>query len=301
VHPVLFHFGAILIPAYGAVAALGVLLALLLAQRTARIVGANPNLVWNLSVIAIFAALGASRLLLVLVNLGDLRQHPRWMLGLAMIHHPLLAGVGALAGLAAAISYTRWQKMPLLQTADALAAPLALGLAFEQIGSLLAGSGYGTEAGAGIAARWAVTYSHPLAALWSGTPLGVALHPVQAYAALADLTLALLILLWLTGRRRAGDVSGMALMGFGVALYVTEFWRDPGGRGALFGGALDGPQAASVFLVLVGAFLLADWKMRHVEESDAQTPLLIENDNCAGLNPTLAAPEQEAGPSLRSG
>lgn len=266
-HPVLLPFGAILIPSYGAVAALGVLLALFLAQRTARIVGANPNQVWNLSVIAVFAALAASRLLLVVVNLGDLRRHPRWMLGLAMIHHPLLAGVGALAGLAAAIFYARWQKMPLLQTADALAAPVALGLGFEQIGALLAGSGYGTQ----TTVRWAVTYSHPLAALWSGTPLGVALHPVQVYAALANLTLALLILLWLTGQRRTGDVTGMALMGFGVALYITEFWRDPEGRGALFGGVLDGPQAAAVVLVLAGAFLLTDWKMQRLEFSGAES------------------------------
>jgi phosphatidylglycerol:prolipoprotein diacylglycerol transferase len=256
VHPVLFHFGAILIPAYGVLASLGVLLALLLAQRTARIVGANPNQIWNLSVVAVFAALAASRLLLILVNLGDLRSHPRWILALAMIHHPLPAAIGAVAGLVAAAVYIRWQRLPLAATADALAAPIALGLAFEQLGALLAGSGYGIETNV----RWAVTYSHPLAALWSGTPLGVPLHPVQAYAALADLTLALLLLFLLPVRRRAGDVAGIALLGFGVALFITEFWRDREGRGAVFSGALDGPQVAAVLMVVLGALILADWK-----------------------------------------
>ena len=91
VYPVLFHIGAILIPSYGALAALGVLLALFLAQRTARIAGVNAGKIWNLCVLALFAAIIAQRLLLVVVNWSDLRHHPSWMLGLGMIHHPLVS------------------------------------------------------------------------------------------------------------------------------------------------------------------------------------------------------------------
>jgi len=256
VYPVLFHLGAILIPAYGASAAVGVLLALLLAQRAARVAGLNPGHIWNLCVVTLFAALVSSRLLLVLVNWSDLRLHPSWMLGLAMIHHPLLGAVGALAGVAAAVLFARWQKLPLGTTADVLAAPLALGLAFEQLGALLAGSGYGTEA----AVRWAVVYTNPLAARWSGTPLGIALHPVQAYLALAFLTLSIFLLVWLPARRQQGDVAGLWLMGTGVAIYMTELWRDPEGRGTLLHGALDWPQVVSVVLVLAGALALLERK-----------------------------------------
>ena len=49
-------------------AALGVLLALFLAQRTARVAGVNPGQVWNLCVVSLFAALVAQRLLLVAIN-----------------------------------------------------------------------------------------------------------------------------------------------------------------------------------------------------------------------------------------
>ena len=79
-HPVLFHIGAILIPSYGAMAAVGVLLALVLAQRAARVVGLLPAHVWNLCVIGLFAALVGSRLLLVLMNWHDLLRHPLWLL-----------------------------------------------------------------------------------------------------------------------------------------------------------------------------------------------------------------------------
>ncbi|HEX8811864.1 MAG TPA: prolipoprotein diacylglyceryl transferase family protein, partial [Terracidiphilus sp.] len=186
-HPVLFHIGPVLIPSYGAIAALGVLLALLLAQRLALVVGLAPQHIWNLSILALVAALVGARLLLVVVNWRDLRAHPLWMLGLAMIHNPLLAGAGALAGLLAAWIYARKAKMPLLVTADVLAAPVALALVCEQIGALLAGSGYGSAA----SVRWAIVYTSPLAARWSGAPLGVAVHPVQAYAAFGMLVVAI--------------------------------------------------------------------------------------------------------------
>jgi phosphatidylglycerol:prolipoprotein diacylglycerol transferase len=254
VHPVLFHIGAVVIPSYGALAAIGVLAALLLAQRTARIVALSPAHVWNLCVVALFAALLGSRLLLVAVNWRELLRHPLWILGLATIHHPLLAAAGVVCGLIAALAYIRWQHLPFAPTLDALAAPLVVGMAFEQLGALLAGAGYGTE----TSVRWAVVYTSPLAARWSGAPLAVPVHPVQAYAALAYSTLAILLLVWLPARRQSGDVAGVALLGTGVATYVTEFWRDPEGRGQLLHGALDGPQLAALAFVLAGGLLLLD-------------------------------------------
>jgi phosphatidylglycerol:prolipoprotein diacylglycerol transferase len=276
VHPVLFHIGAVLIPAYGASAAVGVLLALFLAQRTARIAGVNAAQVWNLCVLTLFAALVAQRLLLVLINWTDLRRHPQWMLAISMIHHPLLMGAGALAGVGSAVFYALRQRMPLGATADALAAPLALGLAFEQLGALLAGSGYGTAAGV----RWAVTYTDPMAARWSGTPLGIPLHPVQAYAALAFLTLSVLLLVWLPARRQQGDVAGLGLMGTGIAVFLTELCRDPEGRGALLGGALDWPQLAAILFVLAGALMLRERK-RPVEGCGCPSRPLNETETAA--------------------
>jgi len=261
VHPVLFHIGPILIPAFGVLSALGVLLGLFLAQRTARLAGLNAGKVWNLCVVGLFSALIVQRLLLVLLNWSELRLHPQWMLALSMIHHPLLTGAGAIAGAAAAAVYARRSQMPLAATADALAAPLSLGLAFEQLGALFAGSSYGTE----TTVRWAVTYTDPLVARWSGTPLGVPLQPVQAYAAVAFLTLSLLLLFLLQKRKQHGDVAGLWFIGAGVVIFMTELWRDREGRGALLQGALDGPQLAAILLVLAGAIVLRERKGPGVE------------------------------------
>jgi phosphatidylglycerol:prolipoprotein diacylglycerol transferase len=231
-----------------------VLLALFLAQRAARIVGVAPHHVWNVSVIALFAALAGSRLLLAVINWRDLRRHPLWAFGLSRIHSPVLAAIVTLLGALAAFWYIRWQRMPRAATLDVLSAPLVVALACEQAGALLAGSDYGTDA----SVPWAVIYTHPLATRWSGTPLGVPLHPVQAYAALAYLTLAVALLILLPMRRQAGDVAGVMLMGVGVVLFTTEFWRDPEGRGQLLHGALDGPQIAAIILLFLGALLLRE-------------------------------------------
>ena len=253
-YPVLFHFGSFLIPAYGASVAVGVLLALYLAERTARRVGIDSQQVWKLCVVALFAALVTSRLLLVALNWSELRLHPSWLLTLAMVHHPLLACFGALVAMVVAVLYGRRQGLPLWTTADALAAPVALAAVFEQLGALLAGSGYGTE----TAARWAVTYTDPLAGIWSGAPLGVGVHPVQGYAALGFLALSIFLMIWLPRRRQAGDVAGLLLLGAGVVVFFTEFWRDAEGRGAVLGGALDGPQMAAAVLVVVGGVMLLE-------------------------------------------
>lgn len=247
-----------MIPSYGVIAALGVLLGLGLSQRTARVVRLDTTKIWNLCILSLFAALAAGRLLLILANLPALRHHPAWLLGLAMVHHPIVASVSAVAGFACAAWYARRSGLPLLAAADALAPPLALGLAFEQLGTLASGSGYGIEAGPGL--HWAVTYSSLLATVWSGTPLGIPLHPVQAYSALAFLALAVLLFVWLPYQRRRGDVTGLGLIGAGVAIYLTEIWRDFAGRGSMFQGTLDGPQIAAVALVISGALILRERK-----------------------------------------
>ncbi len=273
-----------MIPSYGALAALGVILALLLAQRTAALAGLNANHLWNLCVVALFAALIGSRLFLVIVNWRVVLHHPSWILTLAMIHHPLVGAAGSLAAVAFAWLYARWQKMPVLAVADALAAPLALGLAFGQVGALLAGAGYGTEAGHGL--PWAVTYTDPLATQWSGTPLYTPLHPVQGYAALCFLVLAVALYILLSRRRQIGDVAGVWLLGTGVAVFVTEIWRDRDGRGAVFGGLLDGPQIAAIVLVIAGGFLLRERKpggqpegSAAVQEPDASGDAKAEDDS----------------------
>ena len=270
-------------------AAAGVLVALALAQRTARTASVSPAQVWNVCVIALFAALLGSRLLLVALNWRELMRHPLWMFGLATIHNPWVAGAGALIGGLAALVSMRWRHLQIMATLDALAAPLTLGLAFEQFGALLAGAGYGAE----TTVRWAVVYSHPLAQRWSGTPLGVPLHPVQAYAALAYVTLAVLLLMGMPLRRQSGDVAGTALMGIGVSIFITELWRDPEGRGQALHGSLDGPQVAAIVMVVAGGLALL--QRRGCALSHGLPPFQREKVANAGLGTVVRSEAERNG------
>lgn len=266
-HPVLFQLGQLVIPSYGAVAALGVLLALALELQIARKLQLDPNRVWNLSVIMLFTALAGARLLLVVANWPVLREHPLWMLNLAMVHHPVVGAIETSLAIVVGGVYVLLRQLPFRATADCLAAPTALGLGFEQIGAVLAGSGYGT----GTDVPWAVTYTHPLAARWSDAPLGIPVHPVQVYAAMCFFAIALAIVLWLPHRGQHGDLTGLFLMSTGATMYITEFWRDPLGRGALFQGMLKAPQLAGIILVLAGALLLLECKSERIVPKSTPT------------------------------
>jgi phosphatidylglycerol:prolipoprotein diacylglycerol transferase len=263
-HPVLFQIGSLLVPSYGACAALGVLLALGFAQSTARKAGiaaeSAPRHAWNMIVLAVFASLATSRFLLIAMNLSGLRRHPSWLLAVAMVHHPLLTVAGAAGAAVAVLWYARWARLPLAAVADCLAAPVALGMAAEQVGALMAGSDFGRDAlTPGI---WAVIYASPQAARWSGTPLGIPLYPVQAYAALGALLLACVCFGWMFLARRRGDVAGIWLLGAGSLLFVTEMYRDWEGRGVLLGGRVDIPQLVGLGLVVCGGLVLWDWPRR---------------------------------------
>jgi phosphatidylglycerol:prolipoprotein diacylglycerol transferase len=214
----------------------------------------NARHAWNMLVLAVFAALVASRLLLIVMNLSDLRKHPAWLLAVAMVHHPLLTGVGVLGGLIAVVVYARWMKLSLRVVMDALAAPVSVGMAAEQVGALLAGSDYGTE----TQVRWAVVYTSPWAARWSAAPMDTPVHPVQAYAALGALFAAVLAFVWLRRGRRPGDAAGVWLIAAGAVLYLTENFRDWEGRGVMLGGFIDAPQLVALGLVLAGGWLLTD-------------------------------------------
>ncbi len=253
-YPVLFHIGPIVVPSYGVMAAVGVLLALALLLRTARLAELNPGLLWNLSIVGLFAALVGSRLLLLVLNWSVVRMHPAWLLSLAMVHHPLLAAIGIAFAIAAMVPYACARQLPWRGTADAFAAPVALALACEQVGALLGGSGYGRETDV----RWAVVYTSPFAMNWSGAPLFDPVHPVQAYAACAFLMIAGGLLVGMRRMRRPGDTAGIALLAMGATVYMTEFFRDAEGRGLFLGGLLDGPQLAAIGLLLLGAFVLFD-------------------------------------------
>lgn len=245
-YPRLLQFGHIAIPTYGVLAAIALIASLALAMFTARRLTLDPNKIWNLSLIGIFTALLGSRLLLILVHFHDFLAHPFWMLGLVTIRGRGVFYGSVLLAICACIGYIFANRLPLRRTLDCLAPSAALGLAIGSLGAFAAGSDYGAPTNQ----PWGVIYRHGLAALWSGTPLGIRLHPVQLYEALITFLLLALLLLWLPSAHD-GDIAGAFLFVYGIALYFLDFYR--GDRDFIFHEAITISQLVAIVLVLAGA------------------------------------------------
>jgi phosphatidylglycerol:prolipoprotein diacylglycerol transferase len=261
VHPLLFHFGHIAIPTYGAFTALALLSALAVSMWTANRAGLNPDKVWNLELIAILTALFAARLLMIAGHPHLFRDHPFWLLGLVTMPSLWLTLGGVLVGSLGALLYALAEGLPVLKVADVLAPAVALAFAVQRIGAFFGGSAWGTPA----QLPWGVVYRSPVAYLWYRVPLGVALHPVQLYDSAASLVIFLLLLSM--GRRgqtgrlgegwagQAGEIAGAWLFLYGLIRFFLEFLRGDSARTPLFGGAVTLAQVLAVGAVVAGGVL----------------------------------------------
>jgi phosphatidylglycerol:prolipoprotein diacylglycerol transferase len=145
--------------------------------------------------------------------------------------------------------------MPALGTCDAFAPGLALGHAIGRIGCFAAGCCYGKE----THHWWGVTFTNPLAAEITGTPLGRPLEPTQLFESAVELA-NFLFLMWLLKRRKFdGQIFGAFMFIYGVARFFLEYLRDDPGRGSVFGGAMTGTQLVAIGLVLAGGLI---WWLR---------------------------------------
>src|SRR5271168_1225886 len=90
-HPYILHFGRLLIPTFGVLAAVGLMAALTLSLRTAAIVDLSPDSVWNAGLFALLSAFVLSRVLLVITNLHNFLAYPILLLAV-----PSLTATGIL-------------------------------------------------------------------------------------------------------------------------------------------------------------------------------------------------------------
>jgi phosphatidylglycerol:prolipoprotein diacylglycerol transferase len=229
-HPVLFHLGTFPVGSYGVLIALGFMLALGLARCQARAAGLDPEAVTGLAFTMLLAGILGSKLLQAAVDAAQ-------GMPLAQVFslETLRAGGAIHGGLILGGLAFLWQArrlgLPRLATLDLLVAPVALGQAIGRLGCFSSGDSYGTPSHL----PWAVVFRDPQAALLSGTPLGVPLHPVQLYMSALHLGI-LLTLLWARRRPHAtGQLAALFLLLEGATRCLVETWRGDLDRGLWFG------------------------------------------------------------------
>ena len=244
-YPRLFQIGHFAIPTYGALIALGLVAALAALMQFARRMGLDPNKLWNFAVIGILTTLISARLLLVATAFSVFRKHPFWVLGLTASHSSWVLSVAVILGVAAAIFYALAEGLSLPRVADCIAPSSALALGISRTGAFLAGADYGVP----VQHAFGVTYTSALARFWYGTPLGIRLHPVQIYEAVASLLIFCALIWWLPRRTQDGELFGIWLFLSGIAGFSWGFYR-----AAITGVVVR--QLIFVFFVIVSAMFL---------------------------------------------
>jgi phosphatidylglycerol:prolipoprotein diacylglycerol transferase len=83
-------------------------------------------------------------------------------------------------------------------------------------------------------------------------------HPTQLYEAVLEGIVLFSILWWYSSRRRpAGSVTGLFLIGYGIARSLVEFVREPDAQiGYLAGNWLTMGQVLSVPMIVLGIWLM---------------------------------------------
>ncbi len=255
-YPILLKVGGFELRSYGAVIALAILAAYLLARRETARRRMNPQLVEDFAFFAVlFGILGARLYYIAFFDPGIFLRQPLtvlaiWKGGLA-IHGALLAG------LFTGIWFCRKHGISFWIFADTLAPALILGQAIGRLACFLNGDAYGIP----TSVPWAVTFTNPHAL----APPGVPRHPTQLYEMGFDLLL--LALLWALRRRRLfpGQLFLFYAGGYAVIRFIVEAYREDQLQ---FAGGVSAAQTLSVLIVIgsVVAFALLRRRMEREGE-----------------------------------
>ena len=247
--PVALRLGDLVITWYGVAVAVGFVAAVRWSVVRARDNGLSGAMVERLCFWLIVSAVVGSRVLYVLTDLGTYLASP------LQVFNPREGGLVFLGGLLGAIAcgvyFVRRWELSLPRYADILLPAVALGHGIGRLGCFAVGCCYGRPA---PDLPWAVTL--PVSGWEQIAPPGVPLHPVQLYAAVANLALFAALAWWYPRRRFDGEPALLYLALYSVDRIVLELFRGDEARGfvlpELLGSAISTSQFTSV-LVLTGA------------------------------------------------
>lgn len=230
------QLGPIRVPSYGLLLCAAIIVGAEWARMRAPRYGLDPRLTYRAASLAVLAALVGANLSEALLR----GQSPLaiWRGGNA---GTFLAGF--LMAFLVTATWARRAGVSFWRLGDCFAPSLALGTAIVRVGCFAASCDYGRP----TKLFWGVVFRNPIAAEWTGVPLGVPLHPTQLLESALGMVI-LGALLWLERKPHPAGALFLAFISFYAAgRFLLEFLRGDASRG--FWGPLSTSQWLSLLIV----------------------------------------------------
>lgn len=249
--PILFEYGPLTIRWYGFLIASAVLIGVTLSQYLAKRRHVNPDLVGDLAIWLVLAAIPSARLYYVLFQWQEYAQRPGdivaiWKGGIA-IHGAIIGGT------IAALIFARLNKISVWQLIDLIVPSLALGQAIGRWGNFFNSEAFGRPTDL----PWKL-YIPP-----SNRPIGYLdyeyFHPTFLYESIWNLLVFILLLSLFFWGLRHGDrlkVGTLSLI-YLIAYSLGRFWIEGLRTDSLMLGPLRIAQVVSLVSITIGLAALA--------------------------------------------
>lgn len=242
------ELGRLRVYSYGFMLAVSFFIGIVLAGKRAEKRGVKKEIIYDLSIILIIAAVVGSRALYILTH----REHYHGIVDIIALWQGGATYYGGLAlAVIGAVIYLRKKDVPFFKVADICSPSIALGVFITRIGCFLSGCCFGvpTESGFGLV--------FPPNCPAGNTFTGVHIHPTQLYASFAGLVVFVALILLSRRKMFDGYTFGFLCILYGAARFAVDFYRYYEEYAFFFLGYLTVSQILSIFLMLTGFLILA--------------------------------------------
>jgi len=261
--PVLFKIGDFEVRSYGVLLVIGIVLSVIWSRRRAARFGIEPDRVYDATFWGAIPGILGARIGYI-VQEWD-KYAGNWKEIFSWRFEGLTSFGGVIMAIAGITYYCRRTKIPVMAFLDMCTPPLLVAHAVGRVGCLLNGCCYG----------------HPTTQ-WFGVHISPSIttlyEPAQIYEGFLVMVFIGLILLYERRPRASGSSFALALVAWGGARFIYEFFRAgtveevaKGTASSTYWGDLPLTQAHVAALVLVVIGLLVLWRVSRVPRTEAVT------------------------------
>lgn len=253
-YPILFSIGPLHIYGYGFMIALGVFIALFVASKRAPKLNLNPDVILNITLLAVVFGLLGAKILFCIVEFPAFIADP---MGTIFSGNGFVVYGGLISGILTGVIYCKRKGHNFLKYFDIVMPSIAIAQGFGRIGCFLTGCCYGQETDLPIGV---VFHASEIA------PNGVKLIPTQLISSVGDFLIAFILIALSKKIKTDGNVGILYLALYCVGRFGIEFYRADF-RGSV--GPFSTSQLISVFVAVIAlvAFILN--QKRHKKMTEA--------------------------------